>query len=348
MKRWLSILLGLIISGLTLAYALNGNDISKIGGELAGGNYLWAVPCLALIAVGLWLRAIRWRFLLQDRPTIAHSFHITNIAYFFNVVLPFRLGEVARAYLTTRLKPPISMFTAFSSVVVERLIDTLTVVVLVALAIVIRPVTPEVERGAQLVGAASTAALLILIFFAVRPKFAHQIVDLVLKILPFLEKLGIRTLTERVLDGILPLGSLRGIAVTLLWTTLAWATSVAAGFFLLYVFYDAPTWDAALLMIAITSLAVALPAAPGSVGPFEAGVIAGLQVGGMIDPAAGLPNERAFAYAVLLHIANVAVYAVLGYIGLMQERVSLREVFAAARQTAANLRGKPISEEKSA
>lgn len=64
-------------------------------------------------------------------------------------------------------------------------------------------------------------------------------------------------------------------------------------------------------MIAAAALAIALPAVPGSVGPFEAAIIVGLQLSGMIDPANGLPQERAFAFAVVLHLVNAACYVIL-------------------------------------
>lgn len=335
MKRWQSVILGVVISVATLAYALHGNDLSRIGDELAGGRYLWALPCGALIGLGLWFRGLRWRFLLNERLKASHSFHITNISYFLNAWLPLRLGEVARAYLVTRLKPPISMFTALSSVVVERLIDLLAVVVLIVIAVQLTDVPSEVQVSAQLIGVVSVGGMLVLAFFAARRGLAHNAVDLILKLLPFLERLGVRSLADKVLDGIAPLGSLRGVGYSLWWSLWAWATSIAAGYVLLFAFYDQPNWAAALLMIAAAALAIALPAVPGSVGPFEAAIIVGLQLSGMIDPANGLPQERAFAFAVVLHLVNAACYVILGYIGLLQERVSLGEVFRAARAAVA-------------
>ena len=335
MKRWQSVLLGVVISVATLAYALNGNDLSRIGDELAGGRYLWAIPCALLIALGLWFRGLRWRFLLNERITPMHSFHITNISYFLNAWLPLRLGEVARAYLVTRLKPPISMFTALSSVVVERLIDLLAVVVLVVLAVQLTDVPSEVQVSAQLIGVASVLGMLVLAFFAARRQVAHAIVRFFLRLLPFLERLGVRSLADKVLDGIAPLGSVRGVSYSLWWSLWAWTTSIVAGYVLLFAFYDQPNWAAALLMIAAAALAIALPAVPGSVGPFEAAIIVGLQLSGMIDPANGLPQERAFAFAVVLHLVNAACYVILGYLGLLQERVSLGEVFRAARDAVA-------------
>lgn len=332
MKRWQSIVLGVAISAVTLAYALRGNDLSQIGEEAARGRYLYVIPMMVVAALGLLLRAFRWRALLDDRIAVWRSFHIMNVGYFFNAWLPLRLGEVARSYLVTRLTPPISIFTSLSSIVVERLVDLLAVVMLIVLAISISPVTPEIVAGAQISAVIAIAGILALALFAARRRLAHRFLNIALRVLPFLERLGLRRVVDHALDGIAPLASPRGVFRALFWTAAAWTPSVVAGFILMYVYYDAPRWEAALLMIATASIAIALPAVPGSVGPFEAAVIVGLEVGGMIG-GANTP-ERAFAFAVLLHILNVGLYAGLGVLGLAREGVTFREVIRSARQLA--------------
>src|SRR5258708_37676106 len=120
MKRWQSLLLGIIISVALLAYALNGVDLNKLSGVLVSGNYLYLIPVIAITLLSMFLRSMRWRTLLKDRITIDHSFNILNASYLFNTILPLRLGEVVLAFLATRLERPIPLFTALSSIVVER------------------------------------------------------------------------------------------------------------------------------------------------------------------------------------------------------------------------------------
>jgi uncharacterized protein (TIRG00374 family) len=343
MKRWQSLLLGLVITAATLAYVLNGIDFSRLGTELAQGRYLYLVPALALIVLGLVLRGVRWRVLLDDKIDLGHSFHIMNVGYFFNAWLPLRLGEVARSFLVTRLKPPLSIFTALSSIVVERVTDLLAVVVLIVLAMSMTPVSPEIKAAAQATGVLAVAGIIVLTLFASRRALAHRMLGLVLRVLPFLERLHLRQIADRVLDGLTPLASLRGIFRTLLWTALSWLASILAGFVLLYVYYDAPNLTSALLMIAVASIAIALPAVPGNVGPFEAAVVLGLQAGGLAG--GGLPEERAVAFAVLLHIVTVGSYAFLGFLGLAQERISFGEVVRSARQLASKKEAQPESPE---
>jgi uncharacterized protein (TIRG00374 family) len=328
MKRWQSLALGLIVSVATLAYALRGVDFNQLRDEFARGRYLYLLPALVFVFAGLFLRTIRWRVLLNNKIRLDHSFHILNASYLLNAILPLRLGEVARAYLTTRLDPPISLFTSLSSTVVERLTDVIAVFVLFIGAIAIAPISPDVEKAAYVSGVIAIAGMVVLSVFAARPALAHRLLDVILRIVPALERFHIRQLADRVLEGIAPLGSVRGAVLIFFWTAVSWLSSIIATYLITFVFFEKPTINAIMLMTAIASLAIALPAVPGSVGPFEAAMVTGLILGGMATDK----DPRAFACAVLVHLVVTASYAVLGWIGLSYEKISLGELLRSARQ----------------
>lgn len=335
MKRWQTVSLGVIVTVVTLAWALNGNNLDNLVGEFARGRYLYVIPSFALISLSMFLRAARWRTLLMGRIKIADAFHVSNASYLFNAVLPMRLGEVLRSALVTRLKPPIAMFTSLSSVVVERLLDLLAVVGLVVVAVLITPtVGSAVADGARVTAGVAVTGMLVLAVFAANPRLAHGFVDRVLMVLPFLKRFNLRDLMDHILDGIEPLGSIGGFSKAVFWTFLGWVGSIVAGFVLMYVYYDRPTWSATLLMIASASIAIAFPVSVAGVGPFEAAIIAGLTISGMVDPSQGLPRERAMAFAVLIHGVNTLSYAIWGFFGLSREQISLSEAIQTARRLA--------------
>ncbi len=93
-------------------------------------------------------RAIRWRSLLNGRIRLADSFYILSIGMMLNQ-LPMRAGEVARSALATRAGIP--FFTAATSIIVERLLDTLYVVIVLALALTQVPdAPPAITQAATL------------------------------------------------------------------------------------------------------------------------------------------------------------------------------------------------------
>lgn len=331
MKRWRSLLLGVVVSVVSLVLALQGNNPEAILRELGQGNYWFLIPAFILAFFGQVFRALRWRSLLNDKIAADRSFYIMNIGYMFNTLLPLRLGEIGRAFLTTRLKPPIPMFTSFSSVVIERLTDTLTVVVLILIAIAISPVPPEVQRGALTTGGLVVVGMLVMVVFAARRDLAHRLLDVILRVLPILNRIGLRTIADRVLDGIAPLTSPRGAASVLFWTAASWTCSVTTAYVMMPIFFGEASWFAALLAVSSAAIAVALPALPGNVGPFEAAIIVGLGIAGYADEGAG---GRAFAYAVLVHILNVVLWVGCGWYGLLRENITFKEMLTATRQFA--------------
>ncbi len=343
MKRWQSILLGAGITVITLYYALHNVSWDTLGDVLAHGRYIYLVIAILLTFVALLVRAFRWRSLLNQRIKMVHSFHILTASYLFYNILPFRLGEVVRVYLPTRLDPPVSAFTTLSSILVERFLDVLSVVLLVILAIAIAPVAPEVVAGARITGLIAVVGIVMLMVFAVRRDWAHRFLALGMRIVPALKRFNLVDLLDRILDGITSLGSVRGVLAAVGWTALSWLTSLAISYVLMFIFFDQPKLNAAMLALAIGSLSLAVPAAPGNVGPFEAAIVFGLTASGFIQASNPQQQTQALAYAVISHLNGVGVALILGMYGLWQEDISLGALFRSARQMAFGSQQAPAS-----
>ena len=336
----------MVVSVVSLAYALHGVPLDALWGEFAHARYIYLLPGLALVVVALGLRALRWRTLLGGRMTLSHSFHILNIGYFFGGLLPFRLGDVARVYLATQVQPPISPFTTLSTLIVERLTDIVAVVMMVVVAVSLSPVSPSVIAAAQASGAIAIIGLATLSLLANRRGLAHRLLAMTFGRIRFLARLNPEPMLDRLLDGIAPIGTIRGLGTALGWSGAIWIVSITEGFVLMAMLYDQPSLDGTLLMIAMGALAVALPAVPGNIGPFEAAVISGLALAGMTTPDSPELRARALAYAVIVHIVNTGMYAFFGWIGLTQEKVGPGQLIRAAQALTRRTQppvGEPIS-----
>jgi uncharacterized protein (TIRG00374 family) len=327
-KRWPGLILGVAVSAIALAYLLR-RDLSGVKEELLHAHYWAVIPCIGLSLIGLWLRSLRWRVLLNGRIMPGDSFHILNVSYFINGVLPLRVGELARAVLAARLDPPIQVLTSLSTILVERLIDTLAVFGLVGITLAILPVGLEIGVVGAVLGVGAVTGVIVLAVFAARPAWAHRLLNRVGRWLRVLRRPAVHEWLDQLLDGIAPLASLRASLLVAGWTAVAWGASVAAGYVLLFAIFDHPTWGASMAMIALASFVVAVPAVPGNLGPFEAAVVFGL-AGAELVP--NTTDSRAVAFALLLHIVNLLTYSGAGLVGLWVEDVSLGEVMHAAQR----------------
>ncbi len=352
MKKWQGLLLSLGVSAAALYLALRDIRLGDVARVLGSANYIWVLPTAAGSIAGLLARAVRWRALLGGHIPLERSFSILNISYILNNILPARLGEVARAFLAARITPPIPVFTSLSTILAERIIDMLTVLVLLGGVLLALPDTPPVVGGmGVLMGGAALIIFAALLIFARRPGWAHALLRPVLRIFPPLERFGPEGILDRVLDGLQPLAAWRSLLNVVLWTAIAWALSIFAGYLLMFSMFDHPRLDAVVLFVALASLAIAVPATLASVGPFEGAVIIALLAvygvelsalpGTLVipplaqDPAALAAEEAlratAFSFALVLHVVNVCTYAVMGAVGLVQEGISLGQVTRGAR-----------------
>lgn len=325
MKKWLAFALGPLIS-LAIIYVLVGRDLNAVRDELARARYGYIIPCGILLIMSLLARAVRWHILLNRRVTVWHAFHITNIGYMVSAVLPLRVGDLARPWMTTRLTPPIAGFTAISTIVVERLLDILALVAMLGVMLVLLDVPMEVTSAGAVVAILALGGGIALAVMAAKPNWVLNIIEWLTQHWHLLQRLHLKSRFQHFVRGIQPLGKPDVAFGALLWTTIAWGFSLAAGYVMLLMLFETPTLAATLSYIVLSTMSVALPAVPGNLGPFEAAVVGGLWIGGMIAAASPPQNAPAVATAVVLHALTLGLYVTLGLIGLSVEQASIRQI----------------------
>ncbi|MBN2472244.1 MAG: flippase-like domain-containing protein, partial [Anaerolineae bacterium] len=152
MKRWRNIILGLVLSGVFLWVALRGLDWQSMGAILQTTRWGYLLVAMGIWSIGLGTRAIRWRVLLGNTVSPRATFHILNIGFLINNTLPFRVGELARAYLVGRSDAATSGWAALTTIVAERIIDMLAVVILLVLVIPALAVEQATITGGLVMG----------------------------------------------------------------------------------------------------------------------------------------------------------------------------------------------------
>lgn len=330
MKRWQSLLIGVIISGGALYLAFRGAQLDQVGAALSTAHYGYALAALAIIAVSTYVRGLRWSTLLQGRLSPTRGFWLFNTGFLFNNVLPFRLGELVRVYLASRL-PALRFAEVLSSIVVERLIDMMSVVAILAVLLQIPALAiPPELRAAGMVMLAGALVGIVALFLAARfPAWVLRTSQRILERLPLPERLSVEGIVGQIepfMDGLVALRDFRTFILALAYSALAWLMSGVSAWVLLFAFDDfgSPGLGIGFLAIVGAGLGIAVPSLPGAVGPFEAAVKLALV-------AVGFGGGLALSYALVLHAINYATTTVLGALGLVREGLSFGEVARAAR-----------------
>lgn len=322
-KRVLLLLASVLVSAASVAVILRdiklddvASSISKADGGLLGLAFLF-------VALSMFTRGIRWWGLLGKELPLLRAVHLVNLTFLGNQ-LPLRLGEAARSLLVTR--EGVSIEKAAASILVERLIDTLLVVLMIAATVGQLPDAPDyVTVPASRFGLLALVAFLCLLGLARNPDKAKQLLALMTRKLPALDRLPLARIADNLLDGLAVLTNLRILAFTLVWTVIAWSTSLAT-FYLLHqaLGIEVSYAQSVPLGVSLAALGIALPFTIAAVGPFEAAIIVTGQL-------VGMDSLAAVSLGFLFHGLSVFGYIVLGSASLMALGLSPGTAFAAEK-----------------
>ena len=336
MRRTIFLIASLVVSGFFLWVALRGVDFQQVLNSIKQAEIGWIIVSFIGITAGLWTRGVRWHGLLDFKPPLLKTCHIVNLSFLLNL-LPLRVGEVARSILIMREGVPV--VTAATSVVLERLIDTLLVVLMIVFSVTRIPnVPPEIIKTAIVFGAAVIFAFAVMVVFARFPVVGHRVLAVVERLLPFLKRFGLDKLFDQLLVGLKPLTHLRSAIFAIAWTLICWAFSVLTFYALVRALNitnaDGTALDEStrllltILGLGLAALGNAVPVSVAGIGPFEATIL-------LAGQTVGIPKESAISLGFLFHGVNIIGYAVWGIVGLLATGVSLSDVMNSGRKTEA-------------
>jgi uncharacterized protein (TIRG00374 family) len=142
---------GFVLSALLLAWVVRGVDLSTVWGQIRQASPGWLVLSVVLGVSQNVFRVLRWGALLSpvraDLP-FRPMFSAVILGYMTSWLIPGRLGELVRpALLSTRERLPLGP--CLGSVLADRLLDGITVLVLFAAGLAVTPLTGEAATHAD-------------------------------------------------------------------------------------------------------------------------------------------------------------------------------------------------------
>ena len=344
-KVWI----GSTISILLLALFFVTVDVSRMVDALADANYLFLIPGIAMYLVSVLFRTIRWQVLLRHmRPvSVWRLYPVVVVGYMANNLLPMRLGELVRSYYVGE-REGISKTSALATILVERVLDALTLLFFIAGIALFVPLAGLAESFGDRFGvpwpllvALFTAPFLMtigaLIAFAFYPAVVWWAAG-PLGVLPERVEDRVRRLIEMFLEGLVPLKSPRTLALLFLLSVPIWLFESGLFFFVGFAFrldqvYD-NLGDLAVVAVVVTSVAnigSSVPAAPGGIGLFE--LVARETL--VLLPLAEVARSVAGGYAAVVHASLLLPMIVLGQLFLWTSHISLRSLSRGGREARA-------------
>lgn len=309
-REIIKILVPAILALALLYFAFRNVEFSEFVQKSKTANYWWVIASIIASLISYILRAYRWNLLLQPLGyslTVYRTTLSVLTGYLANLAFP-RLGEVTRCAVLNRTdKVPIPI--SIGSVISERLIDALTLLLLLGVSFLMEydliltffqqtlkdyniPVKP-VLLGIGIVSALSV--VFVLAFFKNRSRR-------VMKIRVTLRKFG---------QGIVSVLKMENSTGFILSTIGLWVLYYIMAYIIVFSLEETSSLSlsAGFMLLVVGGIAISLPVQAG-IGTYHAMVTALLVMYG-IDETTGL------FLATLLHTSQIIAVAIFGGIAVL-------------------------------
>jgi len=300
LKNWRRNLLGIGISCVCLGFIAWRVDLKEAGMAIAHFRWPYLFPGLLSLAAGYAMRIVRWSTLLRAAgahvsASVCASPFLGSIA--LNNIFPMRLGDMVRA-LVFPAAIGVGRATATGSLVMERLVDLMTLLscLLIALAFSPKVHLPDWMKSAAvslgLLGGVALASVFLL--SGVLSRCCTGLID---RYQGQWHEKGLRLITmlRNLLGSFDAMSHLPALITLFALSMLVWAGEAGLFWALLLGFgLEAGPTTAAVVM-AIATLSTLVPSSPGYVGPFHLAAYTAISMLG------GTPGQAA-SFAVVAHL----------------------------------------------
>jgi len=325
--------IGIAFIGVTFYFLFRNIDWHKMLEAFSHFQLVWLLPALAVYLAGYIIRGFRWVVLLSPvkKCTFKSLFPTLIIGFMANNVLPARAGEFIRAHLNGK-KEGISRSASFATIVLERLFDGLTMIILlwVALGLGHLPIQeeampPSIQHAIHWSPYVFGAAFLAVFFLVLFKETAVGLIQFFIQWAPRRFHKVLEKLAHTFIDGLHILKNARE-SLTVLATSLAAWTCEFSSYYLIGIGMGiSPTplnFGTAAFLMAIVNLGILIPNAPGGIGLFEFLGVALLFVSFKIA------KEVALSYMLVVHFSVLIPIILLGFYYTTREHLNLSRLEA--------------------
>lgn len=320
---WRRMLPGLLVSAVSLALVLYFADLRKLAEALRLADYRLVVLSMLVSLTWLLVRGLVWRTLLQDKAPYQAVFWSLNEGYLLNNLLPFRLGEIGRAFLLSQ-KAQLGFWQVLSTIVIERILDLALAVGLLFSTLPFVVGATWARQAAIFVGGAVISGLAVLYLLARNRERAINLFERLGERWPLLVRLGGKAVAPFfnglgvLTDG---LRFLRAVG----WMVVNWLVAMAQYVIMVNAFFPGARLLWAAFSLGVAALGIAAPSSPGAVGVLELSIVGALSL-------FGLDASTALALAITIHLVQYLTTGVLGAYALARDGESLIGLYRRVRK----------------
>jgi glycosyltransferase 2 family protein len=329
-RRWLP---GVLISLVAIAAIIHFVDLQRFVDAIRSANYWLLLAVFVISFIWLVVRAIVWRTILRGRASYRDVFLTLSEGYLLNNFLPFRLGEIGRAFLLGR-KSKLGFMEVLSSIIIERILDLVFAAAILLSAVPFVVGAAGAGKIAILIGSLMVVGLVVLFILARNQVWALSLFQHLSVRWPGFQKKGGDFLAS-LFSGLTILTDGWLFLRVLFWMALNWVIAIIQFHILLLAFIPQATILWSLFGLGAVAFGNAIPSLPGAVGTYEGAF------GGAIMLMGG-DQSVALATALTSHLYNYLSTGIIGLYALSLEGETLMGIYRQLRKR----QDKPILSEQ--
>ncbi len=316
-RFWISV----AVTAIFIALFLWRTDFGEIADAFRQANYLIALASLPLFFLSIWVRTIRWGYLLRPvaRVPTARLYPVAIIGLMANNLIPARAGELVRAYVLGE-RERVSKASSLGTIAVDRLFDGLTLVPVLVIVGAFTGFSSDLRELAIIMAALFGLALVVLMAAVSWEGARETLFSVVLRFLPGRLHDQVQTLLQSFLDGLRALKNPVDLAFAWEASFLSWSLEAAMYYVIAIAFSLQVDYYECLMVTAAANLAIAVLATQGGVGPFEWTAQQTLVF-------FGIEKGQAAAYALAVHTLLLVPVIIIGLYLLWAIDLSFGEMF---------------------
>jgi uncharacterized protein (TIRG00374 family) len=295
---------GILLSALCVWWAFKDfkfNSFIKIIIEI---KYVYVILAALFLWLSVWLRGLRWKFLFSSSQSsnIFSLYKIQMMGYFGNNVLPLRAGEIMRAFMINK-ELGLSKTYAFGTIILERVLDMVTLIALTFILVVIYPDKNILQSN--LAWGGFIVILVVLILFKILNHLKEIKTDIF-----FVKHI------RGIIDGVRSLES-KSIFPVIILSILIWGIYLLDVYLLQCAFELNLNFSQILMMLVFSSIVIGVPAAPGMVGTYHASVQY------VLVNLFGFSSILGNAFSLVMHAYGYILLTVIGSYYFMKSQFEL-------------------------
>jgi len=328
LKFWL----GIGVSLFFMVLLLDKIDFLTLGEALRSADYRYIFLAIIFTFANYFMRAVRWRYLLISEKSIPLSslYPATIIGYMANNLLPARLGEFVRAYTLAR-KEQLETPAVFASLVIDRLFDGFSVLLLLLVTLFTLQLPAGMEDAAIALRAGGAVMFIIycavvLFLYLLKRQTMRTLsaVGYVLKPFPGRISGAIIPLLGSFIGGIRLSSKTRHSVALVITSALIWLFCLLSVNMTLRSFNINLPLSASIFILILLVFAVMVSASPGFIGTYHYACYKGLAV---FD----IPETTSVSVALIMHGTGFFPVIIAGLYYLWKNKLSLNKLQGAEK-----------------